>query len=662
MASMQEQVSTAPHDEPFDKLTYIQEWRDHSSVPQYTPGIAHMTPIKDLYTVTIDLWGRILPTPQTSQSQNNSHNITKNSLQRFHLWGMGHGVLNGDLDLCLQNSKELYDSVVSLLVSVAELLFYGFVPTITPNEFVEHKNVGDSDVAELIELSRSTLSHSEDRIAIADDIEDLAASLENEVECLTFLSPAIAAPAIDQPGNRGQDLEYSADAPHHTHYLEIIRSKFPIAQSALVERLAKISWHRYQHICQQRIKAQEPDTLPVLNQEEVKSQFQDSGLGSSIQIVPSRLDDAITVISTRAESSHKRLPSLSAEARAGEPFTCEVCYKVVIIKRTRDWRKHVFKDLLAYSCIFEDCPSGAVLFDSSTAISAHLMSEHTTQMSQCSLCSELVGCHTSSTLLHFTRHMEEIALAALPPIATSDIESDDSTDSEESQRPTERMKAVPRSHTSGFSDEPDVLDQTDNGSSQPPSLATENQAQSASGSSSISTGLASRFSGVPLLEETDGILERRPNTTRTRAVYECAFWFLSCSYISYDQEEWRTHCISHFRGEEPPQSVQCPLCDQFNYTCNNGWTSWNYRMDHMSQHHLVGETLRTSRPDFHLFQYLWQKRLIDDGDLKELRQGNHNLTTPPSRDEIRNRPGIQVDSLPAHSPEPPPPSLVTPNS
>jgi len=182
---------------------------------------------------------------------------------------------------------------------------------------------------------------------------------------------------------------------------------------------------------------------------------------------------------------------------------------------------------------------------------------------------------------------------------------------------------------------PACIHQSSGASNHPPSLYHYSDATPTE--TSISTGLASRFSGVPLLEDVNGVLERRPNTIR-QPTYECSFWFLSCSYISYDKEEWRTHCLSHFRGEEPPKSVQCPLCDQFQYTCDNGWTSWNCRMEHVSYHHnTLGESLRTSRPDFHLFQHLWQKRLIDDQDLKELKGGNHNLTRPPSNFTITNR-------------------------
>lgn len=146
---------------------------------------------------------------------------------------------------------------------------------------------------------------------------------------------------------------------------------------------------------------------------------------------------------------------------------------------------------------------------------------------------------------------------------------------------------------------------------------------------SISTGLASLFTtGVPLLEEHDGVLEL-PHTQARQPVFECAFWFLSCGYISRNREEWTTHCESHFRGEEPPRSVQCPLCD---WQCSHGdgWMAWNYRMEHLAfEHTMMGQTLRTSRPDFGLFQHLWRKRLIDTEDLKELNGGNHNLQRPP---------------------------------
>jgi hypothetical protein len=145
---------------------------------------------------------------------------------------------------------------------------------------------------------------------------------------------------------------------------------------------------------------------------------------------------------------------------------------------------------------------------------------------------------------------------------------------------------------------------------------------------SISTGLANHLSGAVLLEDNNGVLEV-PRTYIPTPMFECAFWFLSCGYISENQEEWTIHCESHFRGEEPPQTVQCPLCD-WSVSSDDGRLSWKGRMQHLAcEHTMLGQTLRTSRPDFSLFHFLFKRRLIDDQDYKELLGGNHNLTRPP---------------------------------
>ena len=184
-----------------------------------------------------------------------------------------------------------------------------------------------------------------------------------------------------------------------------------------------------------------------------------------------------------------------------------------------------------------------------------------------------------------------------------------------------------RSNTSSMA--PTCVHYPSNASAYPPSLYTPCPSEATTPTeTSISTGLASQFAGVPLLEENNGVLER-PLTHCPNPVYECAFWFLSCSFISLDKDEWKTHCLSHFQLESPPSSVHCPLCD-FAYYNDDPRMAWDVRMEHIASEHTErGEMLKTSRPDFDLFQYLWCRRLIDDQDLKELKGGNHNLERPP---------------------------------
>lgn len=166
----------------------------------------------------------------------------------------------------------------------------------------------------------------------------------------------------------------------------------------------------------------------------------------------------------------------------------------------------------------------------------------------------------------------------------------------------------------------------------PPSLSSVHTgADDTATESSISTGLASQFTGVPLLDDYNGVLEV-PLVHSRSPQYQCVFWFLDCNHIFRDQDRWESHCLSHFRGEEPPLSAQCPLCDWVSEPDpDDGWTVWGSRMDHLATYHLnIGESLKTSRPDFKLYQHLWRKRLIDEQDLKELMGGNHNITQRPS--------------------------------
>ncbi|XPS72151.1 hypothetical protein M3J07_004308 [Ascochyta lentis] len=170
---------------------------------------------------------------------------------------------------------------------------------------------------------------------------------------------------------------------------------------------------------------------------------------------------------------------------------------------------------------------------------------------------------------------------------------------------------------------------TSTASNRPPSLTSCHTRTDTTIDSSVCTSVADQIPGFPLLEEIDGVLVQ-PLSEVEAPVYECVFWFLNCEYLSRDRNEWETHCLSHFHGENPPRSVLCPLCN-WEISCDDGSEAWGLRMHHLADEHFAfGQNLSASRPDFHLFHHLWQKRLIDDQDLKELKGGNHNLTRAPS--------------------------------
>jgi len=132
--------------------------------------------------------------------------------------------------------------------------------------------------------------------------------------------------------------------------------------------------------------------------------------------------------------------------------------------------------------------------------------------------------------------------------------------------------------------------------------------------------------GVEVLEED------KPSSP----TFQCCFWFLNCYFESSNEEEWNTHCLHHFKGARPPRTNHCPLCEA-SFFDSDGRDSWNKRMAHMAAHMRNGLTLERSRPEFHLFKYLWQQRVIGDIDYQEL-MGNYHLEHAPRPFVLTNGP------------------------
>ena len=113
--------------------------------------------------------------------------------------------------------------------------------------------------------------------------------------------------------------------------------------------------------------------------------------------------------------------------------------------------------------------------------------------------------------------------------------------------------------------------------------------------------------------------------------FECPFWFLRCSYTSFDEDEWTTHTLSHFYPSEPPRNTSCPIesCHVV-FTSTEPGEAWSQRMSHVADHHRDGATRLDSKPDYALFKHLWNERLISDEEYVGL-EVNRELRVMPSR-------------------------------
>jgi len=157
------------------------------------------------------------------------------------------------------------------------------------------------------------------------------------------------------------------------------------------------------------------------------------------------------------------------------------------------------------------------------------------------------------------------------------------------------------------------------------SLAALTNTSSARSPSSISSSRAIPSRTLEL--DTHGALQIAPLRP---PIFECPFNFLSCRRTFTRYDEWYHHSLEHFGLVTPPKSNKCCFCDKV-FRTNDGNLSWRHRMEEIATHHQLGHTLAHARPDFDLFLYLWQNRIIDNGLYKELmgRSRQNAYPTPP---------------------------------
>ena len=111
---------------------------------------------------------------------------------------------------------------------------------------------------------------------------------------------------------------------------------------------------------------------------------------------------------------------------------CEFNGHPSVARKANKCRKHLYSDIQPYSCYFEDCAFTTSPFQSRRLWENHLELQHgfgpDWKSFKCAFCLGTIEGGRKATLRHLSRHMEEIAIAALP----QEIDSDAETESEDS--------------------------------------------------------------------------------------------------------------------------------------------------------------------------------------------------------------------------------------
>lgn len=309
------------------------------------------------------------------------------------------------------------------------------------------------------------------------EMRQILTEVSEVVNCLYRLSMSVRNPTGTQRYIKSAHIDTSFYEPYDLKYVE---QKFPSAKGYLVERLGKAISRRRQYLKYRETHAAKmAQRLDEENTTTVRSETTATAL--LVQSEPqedSRSVSSESSYATSTGSAHKaRMPSMPKEARAGLPFECPYCRTIEVVKNTHAWMKHVYKDLQPYMCTSENCATPHEMYEgrrqwfnhelqkhrrswrchghcnqpftSEDALAKHVRKHLSGQYSDaqisvlvemwagqtdmhaespCPLCRERVA-GTMQLQKHQGRHLEEIALFALP---SEETESDEDSDSQSS--------------------------------------------------------------------------------------------------------------------------------------------------------------------------------------------------------------------------------------
>lgn len=177
--------------------------------------------------------------------------------------------------------------------------------------------------------------------APARTMHDLVEQVKTYTDCLIDLGTALKCPALDPEPEDEARVVRSEQRAAHDYHTDLIMARFPQAQLALLQTLGKTSWNRYQRMQQERCfnVQMQSAALARAKSEAAASEFQDSGLGTSLPQVASAYAETIaSFVSKMSGDEQIKIPTLSAEAKSGIPFECIACGSRIRITSNREWR------------------------------------------------------------------------------------------------------------------------------------------------------------------------------------------------------------------------------------------------------------------------------------------------------------------------------------
>ncbi|KAF2005540.1 hypothetical protein P154DRAFT_423989, partial [Amniculicola lignicola CBS 123094] len=366
-------------------------------------------------------------------------------LGRFRLWcanSAAHRQGRSSLDFKLREASHIADRVIELLNNL-DTVIKEAVELIT-NKRIPWEDESDSDSDSLDDLPQLG---NENEDAPSTELQQLVSSTAEIITCLMRLSMAIRNPAPHNQFKESQNI----DTTHFEVFdVEHVRGKFPKAEDFIVERLGKAisrrrMYLRYRETHRKKLEmglapiSNEPATVTeeanlthIAPSEKIQSTVA-SSIPAAVKASTFEVDvgendyyeetlSQTSYASSASDTTKLRPPPLPEQGQDGDPFECPLCFRFTSVRQVSAWHKHVYRDLQPY-----------VSSMNSNA--------------DCALCKQCIS--LTQLRRHMGKHLEELALFAIPSYMNEDEDENDKDENE--------SHSLPSTASRGRSESPDQI-------------------------------------------------------------------------------------------------------------------------------------------------------------------------------------------------------------
>ncbi|KAI0448309.1 hypothetical protein F5B21DRAFT_510295 [Xylaria acuta] len=385
------------------------------------------------YDLIVRLYKPVLELLSFEKDHGINQRRLKRAFETLLLWGQQYEVSIRELNRLIDRSWRLWRSILRALTSLTPRIQRPLPEQLQKTSSLLRKARDEAIfvLADNRESGHAGEGPGDDdsgtsSVLEVDSLSEIAEDLTSNVEYLMDLD-ALYDAAKENTDFYEEDpvakvLASLASAPSLAAkvYTEMIQMRFPEANCELLDYLCRANYYRLVRGSQKREdNERQAEGDPEMRGHDAitvyGSRFYDSGIGTSLYTG----SYAEIVMSFHHENGGiVRIPPLHGERKRRLPFSCIACGKRVIIRSNRAWKRHPFLDLEPYNCLETSCRHTMSLLGGHENWVEHLAVHHgygdRWQSFQCSLCLEETGQGEANVTIHLEKHLQDIALTALP--------------------------------------------------------------------------------------------------------------------------------------------------------------------------------------------------------------------------------------------------------